>query len=320
MNDMKIIGFGHYVPKTIKYNDDFKTIVETSDEWIKSRTGISKRHLTDDENTSDIASKAALMAMEDAGVSADDIDLVVCATITPDSFTPSTASKILKLLGIKRAMAFDISAACSGFIYAMNTASAILTANNLRRAIVIGAETLSKIVDYSDRSTCVLFGDGAGAVVIEATKNKSVFYCMSKTDEENILYANALKPQGVFKGGLIDDYHLKMNGQKVFKFAIEAVNDAINSALNIAGLTIDDIDLIIPHQANERIIAAVCRHWNLDFNRFYLNISEYGNTSAASIAIALSEAHHKKVIGKGNRVMLVGFGAGLTWASMIIEL
>lgn len=320
MNDMKIIGFGHYVPKTIKYNDDFKEIVETSDEWIKSRTGISKRHFANKESTLDLAYKAALMAIEDAKVSPKDIDLVICATITPDSFTPSTASKVLKLLGIEKAMAFDISAACSGFIYAMNVASAILNANKLKKAIVIGCEALSKIVDYTDRATCVLFGDGAGAVVIDCCDNKSCFYCMSKTDEDNILYANAIKSNGIFNGGIIDDYHLKMNGREVFRFAIDAVNDAITKALDIAGLTIDDIDLIIPHQANERIIAAVCRHWNLDFNRFYLNISEYGNTSAASIAIALSEAHHKKVIGKGNNIMLVGFGAGLTWASMIIKL
>lgn len=320
MNNIKILGLGHYVPSTIKLNEDFKEIVDTSDEWISSRTGIKQRHLSDGESTYDLALNAAKMAISESNIDSKSIDLVIVATITPDTFTPSTASRLIEELGIENAMAFDISAACSGYVYALNVASALLTANNLKRALVIGSECLSKIVDYKDRGTCVLFGDGAGASVIELDETKTIPYCMSKTDKENILYSNAITSNGVFKGGQIGDFTLKMDGKKVYLFALEAVSDCINNLIQKNNINLSDIDMFIPHQANERIIRSICNHYDLDINKFYLNIQNYGNTSAASIAIALSEGYHKGIIKKGMRIMLIGFGAGLTWAGMVIKL
>ncbi len=319
MSKLKILGYGHYVPETVITNDDFSLIMDTDDEWISSRTGIRERRFVIDENTSDIAFQAAVNAMKDANVSSDDIDLVIVATITPDNFTPSVACMILDKLGIKKAMAFDISAACSGYLYAINTACAILESNNLRKAIVIGAETLSKIVDFNDRSTAILFGDGAGAVVIEAKDNPVTFYANAKTDVENILYANALIGGGLLKNSTFDNYFLHMNGKEVFKFAISVFDDAINYVLEQNNITIDDVDLIIPHQANIRIIQSAAKRKGIDMDKVYINLDKYGNTSAASVAIALSEAHEKQILKKGQKILLVGFGAGLTWSSIYLE-
>ncbi|MCR5349904.1 MAG: ketoacyl-ACP synthase III [Acholeplasmatales bacterium] len=319
MNGIKVVGFGHYVPETTIKNDDFKEIIDTSDEWISSRTGIKERRISITETTTDLAYKAALMALLDSKLTGSDIDLVITATMSPDSYTPSISSKLLSKLGIEKAMAFDISAACSGFVYALNIASAILGQNNLKRAIVVGAECLSELLDYTDRSTCVLFGDGAGAVVVEKTNENGYFYSMSKTDTENILYANAIRANDMLLNNETDNYHLKMDGKKVYKFALDAVSDAIDNVLKMSGLKDSDIDLFIPHQANERIIMSVCKHLNLDFNKFYLNLERYGNTSSASIPIALSEAYHNNTLRKGQTVLLVGFGAGLTWASTILK-
>ena len=320
MSGIKIVGYGHYVPETTIYNDDFKAIIDTSDEWISSRTGIKERRIAINECTTDLAFKAAEMALKESKVDPSDIGLVITATMSPDSFTPSTSSKLLDKLGIKEAMAFDISAACSGFVYALNIATAILNQNNKEYAIVIGTECLSELLDYSDRSTCVLFGDGAGAVVIKRVDEPGYFYAMSKTDKENILYAKAIRSNDLFLNSKSTDYHLRMDGKKVYLFALEAVSDAISNVLSMSGLEASDIDLFIPHQANERIIMSVCKHFKLDFNKFYLNLARYGNTSAASIPIALSEAYHNKIIKAGDKVLLVGFGAGLTWASTILKI
>ena len=319
MSGIKIVGFGHYVPETTIYNDDFKNIIDTSDEWIRSRTGIKERRIAVNESTTELAFKAALMALNESKINKDEVGVVITATMSPDSFTPSTSCKLLDKLQIKQAMAFDISAACSGFVYALNIACSLLTQNNKKYAIVIGAECLSELVDYSDRTTCVLFGDGAGAVVVEKTDEPGYFYSMAKTDKENILYANALKANDECLENSKRDYHLRMDGKKVYLFALDAVSDAISNVLELSGLKASDIDLFIPHQANERIIMSVCKHFDLDFNKFYINLNKYGNTSAASIAIALSEAYHNEKIKKGQRILLVGFGAGLTWASTIIK-
>ena len=319
MSGIKLVGFGHYVPETTIYNDDFKNIIDTSDEWISSRTGIKERRVAINESTTELAYKAAKMALEDSKIDPNEIGIVITATMSPDSFTPSTSCKLLTKLGIKQAMAFDISAACSGFVYALNIASSLLQSNNKKYAIVIGAECLSELIDYSDRTTCVLFGDGAGAVVVEKTEDAGFFYAMAKTDKENILYANALRANDIYLDGELKDYHLRMDGKKVYLFALDAVNDAISNVLELSGLKASDIDLFIPHQANERIIMSICKHFDLDFNKFYINLNKYGNTSAASIAIALSEAYHNDKLKKGQRILLVGFGAGLTWASTIIK-
>ena len=319
MSGIKLVGFGHYVPETTIYNDDFTNIIDTSDEWISSRTGIKERRVAINESTTELAYKAAKMALEDSKIDPNEIGIVITATMSPDSFTPSTSCKLLTKLGIKQAMAFDISAACSGFVYALNIASSLLQSNNKKYAIVIGAECLSELIDYSDRTTCVLFGDGAGAVVVEKTEDAGFFYAMAKTDKENILYANALRANDIYLDGELKDYHLRMDGKKVYLFALDAVNDAISNVLELSGLKASDIDLFIPHQANERIIMSICKHFDLDFNKFYINLNKYGNTSAASIAIALSEAYHNDKLKKGQRILLVGFGAGLTWASTIIK-
>ena len=198
MSGIKIVGFGHYVPETTIYNDDFKNIIDTSDEWISSRTGIKERRISVNESTTELAFKAALMALNESRINKDEVGVVITATMSPDSFTPSTSCKLLDKLQIKQAMAFDISVACSGFVYALNIACSLLKQNNKRYAIVIGAECLSELVDYRDRTTCVLFGDGAGAVVVEKTDEPGYFYSMAKTDKENILYANALKANDEF--------------------------------------------------------------------------------------------------------------------------
>ena len=235
MSSIKLVGFGHYVPETIIYNDDFREIIDTSDEWISSRTGIRERRIAVSETTTDLAYKAAYMALAESNINPNDIGLVITATMSPDTFTPSTSSKILERLGINKAMAFDISAACSGFVYAINIASGLLAQNNIKYAIVIGAECLSELIDYSDRSTCVLFGDGAGAIILEATNDKGSFYAMSKTDSNNILYANAIRANDLFLDNNSKDYHLRMDGKKVYLFAIDAISDAINSVFNSLG-------------------------------------------------------------------------------------
>ena len=251
MSGVKIVGFGHYVPETTIYNDDFKDIIDTSDEWISSRTGIKERRVAINESTTDLAYKASKMALDESKIDPSLIGVVITATMSPDSFTPSTSSKILSRLGIEKAMAFDISAACSGFVYAINIASAILAQSNLRYAIVIGAECLSELIDYSDRTTCVLFGDGAGAIVLERKDDSGYYYAMSKTDSENILYANAIRANDMFLDNKAKDYHLRMDGKKVYLFALEAINDAITNVLKMSNLKASDIDLFIPHQANE---------------------------------------------------------------------
>ncbi len=319
MSKMNILGSGYYVTKTIIKNDDFKEIIETSDEWIKTRTGIEERRYAITESTLDLAYKASLNAINNSKVDLRDIDLVIVATITPDNFTPSVACTLLEKLGIKECMAFDISAACSGFIYAINTAISILSFNKLKKALVIGCEVLSKLIDYKDRGSAILFGDGAGAIVIEEGHNNCDFYCRAKTDIDNVLFARSLSSVNKFENSKLDNHYLTMNGQEVFKFAIVAMNEAITEILNKNKLTMDDIDLIIPHQANERIILSVAKKMNISMDKFYINVNKYGNTSAASIAIAYAECVEKNIIKKGQKIILVGFGAGLTWASMLYE-
>ena len=216
-------------------------------------------------------------------------------------------------------MAFDINAACSGFIYALNVASSIVTSNNYKNALVIGVEKLSNIIDFSDRSTAILFGDGAAACIIKNTNNNAYFSCFSKTDVENVLYAKGITHNELLKNSTFTDYYLKMNGQEIYKFAISASILAMNDVLAKANLDINDISLIIPHQANIRIIDSIAKKLNLDHNKFYINVDKYGNTSAASVPIALDEAYEKKLIKKGDKVLLVGFGAGLTYAAAIFE-
>ena len=322
MNNRKILGYGYYIPKNRITNHDLEKIVDTSDEWIKSRSGIETRYISSEENTSAISYNAALKAIDDAGIKNEDIDLIICATCTPDNLTPSTACLIQEKLGLndKHVMAFDISAACSGFLYAMQVASMMLI--EYKCALIIGAETLSKVIDWSDRNTCVLFGDGAGAVIMKRkeTNKEMFFYVNSEGDNEGKLRIKGPSLKEPLKNELREIGHIKMAGNDVFRFAVRAMSEALIKVLEKADKTIDDIDLFIPHQANYRIIKHVIRKLKIDERKLYINLNNYGNTSAASVAIALAEAKEKGLIKEGAKIVLIGFGAGFTYASGYIEI
>jgi 3-oxoacyl-[acyl-carrier-protein] synthase-3 len=323
---VRIAGTGSYLPERIMTNRELEESVDTSDEWITSRTGIRERRIAKDgEYTSHLASEAARRALEQAGVDAADIDLIIVATITPDTLTPATACYVQQQIGSLRAVAFDVSAACSGFLYAMEFARHAVGAGAFRNALIIGAEKLSAFVDWNDRNTCVLFGDGAGAaVLLPSTKGGGKI--LSSTLGTDGAQAELLNIPG---GGSacpalpgtapVRPAVLSMQGREVFKHAVNAMRKAAIDGIAAAGLSIADIDLIIPHQANLRIIDAIVER--LDFHRdnVFINLDKYGNTSAAAVAIALDEANRQGRIETGDRILLVAFGAGLTWASAVIE-
>ncbi|MGM9532526.1 beta-ketoacyl-ACP synthase III [Intestinibacter sp.] len=322
MNDVVIAGVGKYIPSKVVTNDMLSQIVYTNDEWITSRTGIKQRHITTGENTSDIASKAALKALANANIDALDIDLIIVATCTPDMFTPATACIVQKNIGAKNAFAFDLSAACSGFIYGINVAKSMMKQNNIKKSLVIGAETLSKALDWKDRSTCVLFGDGAGAAVLSLDQNEGIIdvICNSKGSKwENLtIGAKDIDNPYVDEVTIFNPY-LQMNGGEIFKFATVTIVKLIKEILKQNNLTLDDIDYIVPHQANERIIQFAAKKLDISMDKFYININEYGNTSAASIPIAISEMEEKSLLKKGDKIIAVGFGAGLTSGACLIE-
>ncbi|MGM9536353.1 MAG: beta-ketoacyl-ACP synthase III [Intestinibacter sp.] len=322
MDNVVIAGVGKSIPSKVVTNDMLSQIVDTNDEWITSRTGIKQRHITTGENTSDIASKAALNALENANIDALDIDLIIVATCTPDMFTPATACIVQKNIGAKNAFAFDLSAACSGFIYGINVAKSMMKQNNIKKSLVIGAETLSKTLDWKDRSTCVLFGDGAGAAVLSLDQNEGIIdvICNSKGAKwENLtIGAKDINNPYVDEVSSINHY-LQMNGVEIFKFATVTIVKLIKEILKKNNLILDDIDYIVPHQANERIIQFAAKKLDISMDKFYINIHEYGNTSAASIPIAISEMEEKSLLKKGNKIIAVGFGAGLTSGACLIE-
>lgn len=328
MNDVKsvgIIGIGTYVPDKVLTNKDLEKMVETSDEWIVERTGISERRIAAaDMATSDIASRAAQKALDDAGVSAEEIDLIIVATATPDMFFPSTACLVQANIKAVNAAAFDLTAGCSGFVYGIVTGSQFIKAGLYKKVLVIGAETLSKILDWTDRNTCVLFGDGAGAAVLaETTEGYGILASELGADGAG---GDLLKlPAGGSRiptsaetvSGRMHFVH--MNGNEVFKFAVKVMGEAAIKALESAGLKPSDVDCLIPHQANIRIIQSAAKRLKLPMDKVMINVNKYGNTSAASIPIALEEAVHGGKIKQGDTVVLVGFGAGLTWASAVIK-
>lgn len=322
MDNVVIAGVGKSIPSKVVTNDMLSQIVDTNDEWITSRTGIKQRHITTGENTSDIASKAALNALENANIDALDIDLIIVATCTPDMFTPATACIVQKNIGAKNAFAFDLSAACSGFIYGINVAKSMMKQNNIKKSLVIGAETLSKTLDWKDRSTCVLFGDGAGAAVLSLDQNEGIIdvICNSKGAKwENLtIGARDINNPYVDEVSSINHY-LQMNGGEIFKFATVTIVKLIKEILKKNNLILDDIDYIVPHQANERIIQFAAKKLDISMDKFYINIHEYGNTSAASIPIAISEMEEKNLLKRGNKIIAVGFGAGLTSGACLIE-
>ncbi len=313
MEDIKIkfISTGYYVPEKIVTNDDLSKIVDTNDEWIKSRTGISKRRFaTDDETVIDLAYQAGLDAINQSNFDKNKIDLIIVSSITSPVKTPSIANLVQGMLGLNKnhVMAFDINAACTGYIYALEIASGLLKSGLYKNALVIGAEKMTSILDFKDRSTCVLFGDGAGASIITLSDDNNdqvYFYNDSKGDLEKVLW---IKP------------YVKMEGREVFRFAVDVIPKSINELLKKSNLTLDEIDLIIPHQANVRIIQNVAKEMNLPMDKFLMNIEEYGNTSAASIPILLAEYKRKNPKKSKQKAILVGFGGGFTWGAALINI
>ena len=322
-----VVGWGMAVPEKIMTNEDISAFVETSDEWIFARTGIKERRIASEgESTATLAYKAAQQALEVADILPIDLDLIVVATSTPENIFPSSASLVQDWLNAHHAGAFDLSAACSGFVYAMNMAADSIRAGSIQTALVIGAETMSRILDWQDRSTCILFGDGAGAVVLAASEIEGgVKSSVLRSDGAgcdllaipSVGSIDAAESRAGANGNKL--YKMTMAGGEVFRFATRVVNESIEQASNLAGIGVEDIDLVIPHQANLRILQAAARKLGIDINKFMSNVEYYGNTSAASIPIALCEAIEQKRIHDKDHIALVGFGGGLTWASMIIQ-
>lgn len=308
----KIISTGLAHPQKVVTNNDFSHI-ETSDEWISSRTGIRQRYFCTDETTKSLAKEATIKAFQGLDIDKNRVKLLIVATMTPDNFTPSVASSILSDLDIE-AMAFDINVACSGFVYALRIAHELIKDDEL--ALIIGAESISKMLDFNDRTTCVLFGDGAGAVLLEKNQDSFLAYSMSKSDSKKILYANGL---ATANEGKLEKCYLNMVGSEVFRFAIDAFDDCFKHLTN-EGILLQDIDLIIPHQANKRIIEHVAKKFRIDFNKFYLNLDKYGNTSAASIPIAVDEALKDGSLKSGQKILLIGFGSGLAWGYVYMRI
>ena len=324
-----IAGTGRGVPAHIMTNHDFAAIgIETSHDWIVERSGIHQRHIAKTETACSMGADAARHAMLRAGVDAGQLDVIIVSTATPDRLLPATAVDLQAELGASRAAAFDLSAACSGFIYAMTVAEGMIMSGVAETVLVVAAEKMSAITDWTDRSTCVLFGDGAGAVVLKRSQGKHVghgilsAYMRSDGTLAELLY----RPNGgattPFSAEVLADrsHYVKMAGREVFKHAVRSMADAADRALDGAKLTGNDIDMLIPHQANIRIIEATAKHANIPMEKVYVNVDRYGNTSSASIPIALDEALESGKLHEGSKILMVAFGAGFTWGSMVVRL
>jgi 3-oxoacyl-[acyl-carrier-protein] synthase-3 len=318
----RIAGLGRYLPERVLTNADLERMVDTSDQWVRDRTGIRERHIAaPHETTSSLALNASRAALERAGIEAAGLDLVIAATTTPDGLFPSVASLVQEGLGAHRAGAFDVNAACMGFMSALATAHQFIAAGSARRVLVIGAEVLSRIVNWEDRGTCVLFGDGAGALVLEASEfgGPLGFVLRSDGSKRGQLYAEGpCGPRGADGKGPLECY-IHMDGPAIFKFAVHAMTDALRETFAGAGLGPGDIDLLVPHQANLRIIQGVAKALGLAPEQAMVNVERYGNTSSASIPMALCEAWETGRLREGARVALCGFGGGLAWGAMLLE-
>ncbi|OGS18719.1 MAG: 3-oxoacyl-ACP synthase [Elusimicrobia bacterium RIFOXYA2_FULL_50_26] len=323
---VKILGTGSYLPSRVLTNADLEKMVQTSDEWITTRTGIKERRIADDKTaTSDLAVEAAKNALKEAGLAPTDIDAIIVATVTPDMFFPSTACLVQKQLGASKAACFDLSAACTGFIYGLACAKSFIESGMFSNILLIGAETLSKITDWNDRNTCVLFGDGAGAMVLGRTSGQKSVLSVHLGADGN--YESLLKLPG---GGsrnpatakTVEErlHFMKMEGREVFKVAVMKMSEAAEKALEIAGKKTGDLALVIPHQANLRIIEAIAKRMALPAEKVYVNLHKYGNVSAATTIIALDEARKESRVKPGDLVELVAFGGGFTWGATVIQL
>jgi 3-oxoacyl-[acyl-carrier-protein] synthase-3 len=323
---VELVGTGRCTPEKVLTNADFERMVDTSDEWIQERTGIRERHISDDSETVARLSKVACDQVLDAAhLKPTDVDAIVLATATPDRLLPSTACDLQAELGAENAAAFDISAGCSGYLYALSVAEGMVLAETAENILVVGGERLSRITDYSDRGTCILFGDGAGATLVRPSKKGKRGILSKYLKSDGTLGELLFRPGG---GGihppdeqLLKDrsYYIKMAGREVFKSAVLSMAEACDEALKRAGLTGEDVDILIPHQANIRIIEATAKHAGIPREKVYVNIDRYGNTSAASIPIAFDECVRSGRIKKGTLVLLVAFGGGFTWASMVVR-
>lgn len=323
MEGIKLVGFGHYCPENIVTNKDLESLVDTSDEWIVKRTGIKERRISKGEGTVNLAYKASLEALKNSNLTKDDIDLIVVATLTPDTLVPSTACRLQGLLDCKNIAAFDLSAACSGFVYSLIVASSLLKSTGKKRALVVGAEVLSRLVDWKDRNTCILFGDGAGAVIIEVSEGEEglISSCFASDGSlgESLLAGEFGFENPFIEEQTIENRYIRMNGGDVFRFAVSIIPNIVNELLEKSGEDIENIKYIVPHQANSRIIDEASRRLKINKDKFFVNVDKYGNTSAASIPIALSEMKEKGLINKGDKIILAAFGGGLTWAGTLIK-
>jgi 3-oxoacyl-[acyl-carrier-protein] synthase-3 len=321
-----IRSIGHYVPDKVLTNAYFESIVDTTDEWIIQRTGMKERHtVAEDQTTSSVASEAAKEALAKAGMTPEELDLIVCATCTPDMLFPSTACLVQRNIGAKNAGAFDVGAACAGFIHGLCVGDSLVKNGNANKVLVIGADALTRLTDYSDRSTCILFGDGGGAVVLEAAEDtdRGVITTVLRADGTGSAHID------LEVGGTRYPSHspsaegkrpfIYMNGNEVYRFAVKAMGDACNKALEQAGMHSSDVDLFVPHQANMRIIESAAKRLGLAEDKVFVNIHKYGNTSAGSIPLGLYEAEQEGRLKQGMIVMTVGFGAGLVWGANLIR-
>lgn len=322
-----ITGIGSYLPKKVLTNSELEKMLDTTDEWIVKRTGIKERRIVENgEATSDLAIKASLRALDDAKVLPSDIDLIITSTITPDCMFPSTSCIIQEKIGARNAGAFDILAACAGFVYALSVAKNFVISGTLKTVLVIGAECLSKITDYTDRSTCILFGDGAGAAVVQRSNGdgkreiiKTLLCADGSRADLLMLPAGGSRQPASHKTIESRSHYIQLKGKEVFKTAINNMVDVIKRTVSENDMGLEDIDMIIPHQSNIRIIEAAMERLKLPREKAYINIDKYGNTSSASIPIAIDEIEKGKVLKPGNTVLLVAFGGGLTWSSSIIK-
>lgn len=316
----RIIGTGSYLPKLEVTNDDLAKIMDTSDEWIRTRTGIRSRHLVQEETTAFMCVEAAKKALEDANMQAEDIDLIIVGTVSGDHVTPSTACEVQAGIGAAKAVAFDINAACSGFLFALNTAHAYIQAGIYKNALILGAETLSKIMDWSDRSTCVLFGDGAGAAVVRADETGLIaFEQGSDGSRGHVLACKGRKNNNPYVTNDKEYDYVHMDGQEVYKFAVSTVPHSIQTVLEKAGLTPDDITYYALHQANIRIIQSVAKRLKVDDSKFPISLDHCGNISAGSVPILLDEMNRQGLLKRSDKIVMSGFGAGLTWGTALIE-
>jgi len=316
----RIVGTGSYLPPRVMTNAEFAARgLDTSDAWIRERTGIAQRHIAErSQASSDLALHASRNALAAAGIAAEDLDLIIVATSTPDYVFPSTACLVQAKLGVKGSAAFDVQAVCSGFVYGLATADAFIKSGTHKRALVVGAEVFSRILDWNDRGTCVLFGDGAGAVVLAASDKPGVHASVLRADGSHAEILSV--PGNVCGGAVVGSAFLRMDGQAVFKFAVRVLEESARETVSAAGMALTDIDWLIPHQANVRILEATARKLGLPREKLVVTVDHHGNTSAASVPLALDEYVRAGKIRRGQRVMLQGVGGGFTWGSSLVTL